>query len=175
MLATIIALKLALVLTLFVGRGVEAVTADRHAIWVVVPDSGTLRRIPPSGAAKRIRSVKVMQGASDVVAGDDGAWAIAPSRGQAQHVDPSGTRVLASVDIPTCGSGAAALDGDGRVYYLCSDTGTVTTITGSHAGPPRRVASPRATSITYADGSVWIADVDRNAVQRMPTSSREPR
>jgi hypothetical protein len=160
---------------LFVGRSVASVAVGAGAVWVVVSDSGLLRRLAPTGTVPtRRKDLRMAPGASEVSVGGAGVWVVSPTRGIAQKVDPSGSRILSSVKTPKCSSGKLTMDDD-RVFYLCSDTGTVTTISGGRAGRPRSVATPgKATSIHYADGAVWLTERDTNAVKRIPARQPTP-
>jgi hypothetical protein len=151
----------------FVGRGASGISAGPKTVWVVTPDTGLLRRLDPDTGMTVGRPLSLPQGGSDVAVGGAGVWVANPHRGLLQQIDPGGPRVAASVRVPRCESGYVAV-GKASAYYLCGDTGTVTTVSGGRARAPRRVGSAGASAITYSDGAVWVADYSRDLVERMP-------
>jgi streptogramin lyase len=151
-----------------VGSGPSDVAVGLDRVWVTNSVSSTLVELDP--VTGRVAATIPVEGGVDGLAVGEGAiWVTSPRQGRLLRVDPT-TKQITPIRIGPAGREADAAVGNGAVFYISQEDGRATRVdpaSNRRVGVPVRVAtSPRGAVV--AGSALWVADVDRGTVARLP-------
>jgi streptogramin lyase len=144
----------------------DRLAAGQGAIWALDGRSGLLHRVRPE-APGVIASVDVGAGSSAVVADSSGIWVADGRAGRLLRIDPRDNSFDEPISVPR-GSSVGLAAGDGAIWWIDRDRGTVTRIDADsrQVGSPVHVGA-QAGGATVAAGSLWVTLPSARSVARV--------
>jgi serine/threonine-protein kinase len=146
------------------GAAVVSVAAGQGAIWALDGSGGQLDKVRPAAPAP-VATVSVGAGSSAVVADPSGIWVANGPQGRLLRIDPSSLEIAATVRVAR-GNDIALAAGEGAIWWIDRDQGTVTRINASNdsrVGTPLPVGED-ADGATVAGGKLWVTVPSDRAV-----------
>lgn len=148
-------------------EGAAAARAGLGAIWVTVPRTDTLLKIPPADPTTS-QAIKVGDGPRFLAIGEDAVWVMDQGSGSVTRVDASGA-VVATIkvsDVPIRGGDIAV--GGGYVWVrteqdLLVRIDPTTDMVNARFGPPSGSGS-----VAADDAALWVTAHDVESVWRLP-------
>ena len=149
------------------AEGAAAARAGLGSVWVTVPRSDTLLRIPPADP-RTSQAIQVGDSPRFLAIGDDAVWVMDQGSGSVTRVDRDG-KVVATIkvsDVPIQGGDIAV--GGGAVWVRIEQDLVVridprTNAVNARFGPPSGSGS-----VAADDDALWVTAHDVSSVWRMP-------
>jgi virginiamycin B lyase len=148
-------------------EGAAAARAGLGSVWVTVPRSDTLLRIPPADP-RTSQAIKVGDGPRFLAIGEDAVWVMDQGSGTVTRVDRTG-EVVATIpvsDVPIEGGDIAV--GGGAVWVRIEQDLVVRIDPATNAVTARYGPPSGSGGVVADDDALWVTAHDVSSVWRMP-------